>query len=309
MNLRDLEYLVALDDLKHFRKAAELCNVSQPTLSGQLKKLEAHLGVQLVERSNRQVILTDVGRDIAERARQLLRDARNIEELALTHANPMSGRLRMGLIPTVAPYVLPLVMGPIKQQWPLLALQLFEGQTSELVERLHKGDLDLLMLALAVPGTEGFDALLLYEEAFLLAVSSAHPLAAAKTACPNDLAHEQVLLLQDGHCLRGQALDICASSGARGSESYSATSLETLRHMVAAGAGVTLIPSLAQIHTDNEAIHYLTFEKPSPSRQIGLLYRSNSSRRSCFRNLAGTIREAVRPHLEKCEKSSSTISP
>lgn len=296
MNLRDLQYLVAIDELKHFRKAAERCNVSQPTLSGQLKKLEAHLGVQLVERSNRQVFLTDVGREVAERARGILSEAQAIEELAQTHANPMSGLIRTGLIPTVAPYLLPLIMKPIKEHWPDLSLQLFEGQTADLVDRLHKGDMDLLILALGVPGTEGFDALALYDETFVVATPEDHAFAHESVVRETDLANQEVLLLQEGHCLRGQALDICFTSGASTTDGFSATSLETLRHMVAAGAGLTLIPKLAA-RTIDDHLHYVPFHEPAPHRQIGLLYRSNSSRRACFRNLAGTIRTAVKPYL------------
>ena len=297
MNLRDLQYLVAIDDLKHFRKAAEQCHVSQPTLSGQLKKLEAHLGVQLVERSNRTVFLTEVGAEIAARARVVLAEARGIEELAQAHANPMSGRVRTGLIPTVAPYLLPLIMGPIKKAWPLLELQLVEGQTSELVERLHKGDLDLLILALAVPGTEGFDALALYEEPFLLAVPHDHALAARTSVREDDLTDQHILLLEEGHCLRGQALDLCRSNGARTADGFGATSLETLRAMVGAGEGITLVPRLAAPPHADASICYLPFEEPPPHRQIGFLYRSQSNRRVCFRNLAGTVREAVAPRL------------
>lgn len=298
MNLRDLQYLVAIEELKHFGKAASRCHISQPTLSGQLKKLEEHLGVQLVERNNRQVLLTEVGQEIASRAKILLREARNIEELAQSYANPMSGRVRTGLIPTVAPYLLPLVMDPIRNRFPDLELTLLEGQTAELVAQLHEGELDLLILALGVAGTEGFDALHLFDEPFCLAVPSSHALANHAEVTMDDLHDQRILLLQDGHCLRGQALDVCFSAGAQETEGFRATSIETLRHMVAAGAGLTLIPQLAVPVLTAVGVHYLPFAAPAPARQIGLLYRSHTSRRACFRALAGTIREAVTPRLK-----------
>lgn len=298
MNLRDLQYLVAIEELKHFGKAATRCHISQPTLSGQLKKLEEYLGVQLVERNNRQVLLTEVGQEIASRAKILLREARNIEELAQSYANPMSGRVRTGLIPTVAPYLLPLVMDPIRNRFPDLELTLLEGQTAELVAQLHEGELDLLILALGVAGTEGFDALHLFDEPFCLAVPSSHALANHAEVTMDDLHDQRVLLLQDGHCLRGQALDVCFSAGAQETEGFRATSIETLRHMVAAGAGLTLIPQLAVPDLAAVGVHYLPFAAPAPARQIGLLYRSHTSRRACFRALAGTIREAVTPRLK-----------
>ncbi len=298
MNLRDLQYLVAIEELKHFGKAANRCNVSQPTLSGQLKKLEEYLGVQLVERNNRQVLLTEAGQEIASRAKLLLREARNIEELAQSYANPMSGRVRTGLIPTVAPYLLPLVMASIRNRFPELELTLLEGQTAELVAQLREGELDLLILALGVAGTEGFDALHLYDEPFRLAVPSSHRLATHTAVTMEDLQDQRVLLLQDGHCLRGQALDVCFSAGAQETEGFRATSIETLRHMVAAGAGLTLIPQLAVPDLAAIGVHYLPFSAPTPARQIGLLYRSHTARRACFRALAGTIREAVTPRLK-----------
>lgn len=297
MNLRDLQYLVAIEELKHFGRAASRCNVSQPTLSGQLKKLEEYLGVQLVERNNRQVLLTEAGQEIATRAKILLREARHIEELAQSYASPMSGRVRTGLIPTVAPYLLALIIAPIRARFPELELTLQEGQTAELVAQLRAGELDLLILALGAPGTDGFDALHLYDEPFFLATPPDHPLAAREQVTLDDLRDQRILLLQDGHCLRGQALDVCFLAGAQETEGFRATSIETLRHMVAADAGLTLIPQLAVPDLAAPGIRYLPFAAPAPCRQIGLLYRSHTARRACFRALAGTIREAVAPRL------------
>ncbi|MDJ0839233.1 MAG: DNA-binding transcriptional regulator OxyR [Acidobacteriota bacterium] len=294
MNLRDLQYLVAIDEVKHFGKAAERCFVSQPTLSGQLKKLEEHLGVQLVERHHRKVFLTDVGKEVALIARRVLDETRSIEELARTFTKPMSGRIRVGIIPTVAPYLLPLIVGPIKERWPDLSLQLQEEQTALLVNMLRDGDVDTLILALGVPGTEGFEEEELYDEPFHLAVPRDHPLAERDEIIEEDLSEQTLLLLQDGHCLRGQALEVCYSAGAREDMSFRATSLETLRHMVASGAGVTLMPRLAvpgPVSPDG-LIRYLPFASPGPMRKIGMLYRTNAGRRSSFLKLAEEIRAA-----------------
>lgn len=290
MNLRDLEYVVALDEEQHFHRAAERCFVSQPTLSGQIKKLEDTLGIQLVERNGRQVRMTEAGREVAQQARRVLAEARAIKDLAAAFRDPLKGRLQMGVIPTVAPYLLPLFMARLRKRYPELQLFLHEQQTAVLLERLRRSELDLLILALPVETNE-FAELDLYHEPFLLTVPSSHPLAAHKHATLDQLRGQDVLLLEEGHCLRGQALDVCLLAGASEFRGFRGTSLETVRQMVAEGIGITLMPQLAA--GKEEGIRYLPFAEPAPTRRIGLLYRKGSYRQAAFKAIAEVVREVA----------------
>jgi len=303
MNLRELQYLVAIDEELHFNKAAERCFVSQPTLSGQLKKLEQELNVVLVERNTRQVVMTEVGSLIAGRARKVLTEVSNIRDIAETYHDPMTGELKVGLIPTLAPYLLPIIMPSIKAQYPGMKLWLHEYQTSVLLEKLKRAELDLLILALPVD-TDEFSQLLLFEEAFELAVPSIlneQALCKQSTAKLEDLAQQEMLLLEEGHCLRGQALDVCFMAGAKENAGFHASSLETLRHMVGEGMGMTLIPELAvpTKHNKQDAVRYIPFESPAPSRQIGLLYRKSSYREEAFVNIQKLIQASIKTKLNK----------
>ena len=244
MNLRDLRYLVALADERHFGRAAERCFVSQPTLSAQVRKLEEYLGVPLVERQPRRVTLTSAGEKIVERARRLLLEADAIVELAKTDRDPLSGAIRIALIPTVGPYLLPHVARRLRKDLPRLKLMLYEFQTAPLLEKLRAGEIDMGILALPVP-LDGLDAEPLYDEPFTLAVPAGHKLADHERVKVDDLKGETLLLLEDGHCLRDQALEVCSRIRVHEDQDYRATSLETLRQMVAAGHGVTLLPQLA----------------------------------------------------------------
>ena len=297
MNLRDLEYLVAVDQVKHFRKAAEKCHVSQPTLSGQLKKLEEHLGVQLMERTSRSVVFTSAGKIIAAKAKAILGQCREMEALAQSFSDPMRASVRLGIIPTLAPYLIPLVMPPLKKAFPELDLQLYEVRTQVLTDMLLEDELDLGLLALPIE-IEALEEVFLFDEPFLLAVSTEHELAAEEPFSYASLGEREVLLLEDGHCLRGQALDLCLRHGAREAERYKATSLETLRQMVVSGGGLTLIPKLAVPRGETvEKIIYRPFEEPAPCRSIGFLYRKTSSRLACFAKLGTLFRQVVEPHL------------
>ena len=294
MNLRDLEYLIAVEEERHFHKAAERCFVSQPTLSGQLKKLEQELDILLVDRNNRQVIMTEAGQMIAEQARKVLAEARAIKEIASTFHDPMAGELHVGLIPTVAPYLLPVIMPVLKKSYPKLKLWLHEQQTAVLLKQLRKAELDLLILALPVETNE-FSEIDLFNESFVLAVPKDEQLAKKKTIRLSDLDDREMLLLEEGHCLRGQALDVCFAAGASEQSGFKATSLETLRHMVAEGMGMTLLPELSvpkKISKD-DTICYLPFTKPQPSRRIGMLYRKGSYREETFFNMAGVIKGII----------------
>ena len=299
MNLRELEYLVAVEEEKHFNKAAERCFVSQPTLSGQLKKLEHELGVMLVERSTRHVVMTEVGRIIATRARQVLSDIREIRDIAGTYHDPMAGELHVGLIPTVAPYLLPTIMPVLNQSYPSLKLWLHEYQTSVLLDKLKRAELDLLILALPVDTNE-FSQLELFKEAFELAIPVDQAASMPQLITLDHLANQEMLLLEEGHCLRGQALDVCFMAGARENTGFHASSMETLRHMVGEGMGMTLIPELAVPvkHIPQDAVHYIPFKSPKPSRQIGLLYRKGSYRESAFIQIQGVIQSAIKQRIK-----------
>lgn len=294
MNLRELQYLVALDEERHFHKAAERCYVSQPTLSGQLKKLEDELGVLLVERTNRQVNMTEVGKAIAQQARKVLAETKAIKEIADTFHDPMAGELHLGLIPTVAPYLLPYIMPAIKQHCPKLKLWLHEHQTHVLLEKLRDAELDLLILALPVDSDE-FAERDLFKEPFQLAVPGNEQLASQPLISLQDLHHREMLLLEEGHCLRSQALDVCFMAGATENVAFHASSLETLRHMVGEGMGITFMPELAvpAKQTKKDPIRYLSFKDPKPSRRIGMLYRKSSYRHSTFTTLQEIIMQAL----------------
>src|SRR3546814_4083286 len=239
MNLRDLRYLAAVAEHRHFGKAAEACFVSQPTLSTQLKKLEQELGVQLVERNPGHILLTEAGERVLERAQVMLRAADDIRSIARRAADPDAASLRIGLIPTLAPYLLPHVVPELHERFPKVELLLVEEKTEVVLQRLREGRLDAGVLALPVPD-EHLHVEPLFEEDFLLAVPCEHHL--ATTTAPVDprvLVDEQVLLLEEGHCLRDQALAVCQMAGASERSGCRATSMEPLRRMVAGGVGVT----------------------------------------------------------------------
>ena len=287
MNLRDLHYLVALADHKHFGRAAEASFVSQPTLSTQIRKLEDELGVTLVERNPRKVLLTDAGRQIVARAREVLNEIEQIKRIAASDRDPAAGSLRLGIFPTLGPYLLPHVLATIRERFPRLELLLVEEKSPELLQRLREGKLDVAILALPVHD-DSLHAEFLFEEPFLLASPEAHPLAAHRTLRLADLEHEHLLLLEDGHCLRDQALEVCRMSGADEKQGFRATSLETLRQMVAANVGVTLLPVLAVqppiAHTGN--VHVTPFRGRAPSRRIAMFWRKSSALHAFLRQLS-----------------------
>ncbi len=290
MNLRDLQYLVALSETGHFGEAAERCHVSQPTLSAQIKKLEEYLGVQLFERQPRKVTLTDVGRRILERARRVTQEADDIRELARASRDPLTGKLKVGLIPTIAPYLLPRVAARLRKRLPELQLLLYEYQTGPLLERLRSGDLDLAILALPAD-TTGLETRSLFAESFLVAMPRSHRLTARKRLKPADLAGETLLLLEDGHCLRDQALEVCGNVPVGEDQDYRATSLETLRQMVAAGLGVTLIPRLAAEGpiAGARGLEFRPFSPPTPSRMVGAAWRKSSTREGAIEAVCDVI--------------------
>jgi LysR family transcriptional regulator, hydrogen peroxide-inducible genes activator len=300
MNLRDLRYLVALADERHFGKAAERCFVSQPTLSAQVRKLEDYLGVPLVERQPKRVALTPTGEKVVARARVLLHEADAIVELAKSDRDPLAGQLKLALIPTVGPYLLPHVAGRLRRELPRLKLMLYEYQTEPLLERLRAGELDVGVLALPVP-LDGLECTELYDEPFTLAVPAAHPLADEDKVHVDDLRGETLLLLEDGHCLRDQALDVCRRVRVNEAQDYRATSLETLRQMVAAGHGITLLPELAAETPVGTArgLRVKPFARPTPGRTVGAVWRKSTTRTPAIEAIASTIRSTMKEHGRK----------
>lgn len=290
MNLRDLRYLVALAEYKHFGKAAEASFVSQPTLSTQIRKLEEELGVALFERAPRKVMLTDVGREIVARARAILDDVEQIRGIARRTMDPESGTIRLGIFPTLGPYLLPHVVPQIRARFPRLELLLVEEKTEVLLKQLHEGRLDAAVLAQPLH-EDRLHQEFLFEEPFVLAVPRGHALASRKMLKLDDLADQSLLLLEDGHCLRDQALEACQLAGANERAGFRATSLETLRQMVGSGVGITLLPTLATKPpvAQSTDVALVEFRGRAPSRRIAMVWRKSSAMTPFLKSLAGVI--------------------
>jgi LysR family hydrogen peroxide-inducible transcriptional activator len=291
MNLRDLRYLVALSEYRHFGKAAEACFVSQPALSMQIQKLEKDLGTALLERNNKSVLLTPIGKTITEKARTVLQEVDQIYEIAKLAEGPYSSELRIGIIPTLAPYLLPIIMPVLTNKLPKARFYWIEQQTEQLIQKLKTGTLDAALLAMPVSETS-FKSEELFKEEFLVAVPPKHALSKRKNIKLNDLSNENVLLLEEGHCMRDQTLELCHQLNAKETQNFRATSLETLRHMVAAGNGITLMPKLAQ--QSNDSITYIPFREPKPMRTIGLYWRLSSVRGSLLTQVGLYIGATIR---------------
>jgi len=303
MNIRDLKYLTALAEHKHFGRAAESCFVSQPTLSTQIKKLEEELGVTLVERDNKKVMLTNIGITISERANDILSDIDEIKALAKQAADPESGELTLGLIPTIGPYLLPYAVKAIRKRFPDVKLYLHEAQTHVLTDMLKTGKVDAAIMALPV-ADDRIENYPMYAEAFFAALPMGHSLSKSTILKPSQLKNEEMMLLEDGHCLRDQALEICHKMGSHEMSGFRATSLETLRQMVASGAGVTLLPTLAaeSSQCSESDISIIPFTEPQPKRDIGIFYRPSSPRKDLFQEIGRTIADrlpkGLKNHLE-----------
>lgn len=286
MNLKDLKYLVALAEHHHFGKAAESCFVSQPALSMQIKKLEEYLGVLLIERMNNKFIFTQVGEIIVGEARNILLRVDVLKELAHQAKDPFEGVLRIGIIPTLAPYLLPCIALKLNALYPKVIIHWVEGMTEDLINKLDQGLLDCALLATSPD--ENFIIQSLFDEAFFLAVSLNHPFATRNAVKLSDLKNQTLLLLDDGHCLREQTLAVCYKAQASESTSYRATSLETLRYMVAAGAGVTLMPKLSCLQ--NTSIQYLAFSSPAPARTISMVWRKSTAKTILLQHMVEQIK-------------------
>ncbi len=314
MNLRDLKYLVAVAEYRNFRKAAEACFISQPTLSMQLKKLEEYLQIQLIERDNRNVLLTPAGNQIVEKAKLILDLEKQIKDSAKSFQNPFEGDVRIGAFPTLAPYYFPKIMPKINKAFPKLKVYLFEEKTEILIDKLEQGKIDFAFLATPVNSLK-LSHQIVFAERFLVAVSDKNelvrkykPIAPTTLTLPrkqgrehgenlpllaggdkeggkerlikkvltvSDIATQNLLLLEDGHCLREQALEFCTINSLAENSSFRATSLETLRQMVVSNMGITLVPEIAAVET--KGIKYLPLDKSiKAGREIGLYFRDNS---------------------------------
>lgn len=281
-SVRQLEFLVAAARTLNFRAAARLCHISQPALSGQIARLEQGLGVALFERNRRRVLLTPVGSIVAERAQRLLTDLDEICAAAQAHASPFSGHLRLGVIPTVAPFVMREALALVHQRCPQLEVLLREEQTGASLELLKGGKLDAVLLALEADLGE-VETAPLFRDPFVFAAASGHPLEHSETVSESELAGQRVILLEDGHCLKDQAWSICRAHGVNDFVEFRATSLSTLAQMVAGGAGVTLLPalSLASLR-ELPGLMVRPFADPVPYRTIGLAWRPTTPRRALF---------------------------
>ena len=292
LKLKDLRYLVAVADQRHFGRAAAQCFVSQPTLSAQLKKLEQSLGVQLIERAPNNVSLTQAGEQVVARARRILEATDEVVTLARSQRDPLAGRLRVALLPTIGPYLLPQVAPAVRKALPRVELRLYEYQTGPMLEKLHAGELDVGILALPVE-LAGLESRELYREPFTVALPERHRLAAQQSVRVADLKGEKLLLLEEGHCLRDQALEVCSRVGVSEQQDFRATSLETLRQMVATGAGVTLLPELAGrgAYRNARGVVLRPFARPAPARQVGALWRRSTARAGAIDALCKLIAE------------------
>lgn len=293
LSLRDLEYAVAVARERHFGRAADRCGVSQPTLSEQVRKLEAVLGFALFERTKRSVEPTRRGEAVLRQAETLLGDARRLLEDARGSAEPLSGELRLGTIATLGPYYLPSVIALGRRQFPRLALRLREGTTAELIVALRNGELDAILVALPVP-MDGLVAEPLFFEPFRLACPNDHELARRPHVGLRELKRGPLLLMEDGHCLRDQAVALCDPHPLPNQSRY-ASSLEMLRHMIAAGEGISVIPLLAAAeHTSMHGmIAYRELEDPRAGRAIALVWRVTETRADDLRTVAAFMREEL----------------
>jgi LysR family hydrogen peroxide-inducible transcriptional activator len=304
LSLRDMEYAVAVADERHFGRAAERCHVSQPALSAQVKKLEATLGVQLFERTSRGVIVTGIGRRLIAQARRMLDEGRHLLEIA-SASGPLSGELVVDAIATLGPYVVPHILRPLREEFPAASFVLREGRTADILAALDSGQSDLALISTPIL-EEGRAVIPLFDEPFV----AIHP---ADTALGNrtpitieDLEGAEILLLEEGHCLRDQALALCTRAGVR--TQRHATSLETLRHMVAAGAGCSLMPALAAESRESFGglLRYTPIDDARACRSIALAFRASDPRAEHFARIGETIRDSMPASVRRAGGNKQT---
>jgi LysR family hydrogen peroxide-inducible transcriptional activator len=296
ITLRQLRYLGALAEHRHFGRAAEACAVTQPALSMQIRDLEKFLGVELVERRPGEAVLTEVGVEVARRGERMLAAVRDLVDLARHRSRILGGRLMLGIIPSLAPYVLPKILPMLQLRYPDLRVELRETQTKFLIHELVRGTLDVVMLALPVSEAE-VETIRLFDDPFLFAVPANDPRPESSRVAAHDIDPQQLILLEEGHCLRDQALAYCADSRSgvgNGAMGLGATSLATVMQMVANGYGVTLVPEVAiDVEVRDERVKLLRFAPPQPGRSIGLAWRHSSPRKVDFVALGQIVTETL----------------
>lgn len=293
ITLKQLRYLGALAEHRHFGKAAEACSVTQPALSMQIRNLEKFLGVDLVERRPGEVSLTDVGAEVVRRGDRMLAAARDLVDFAHHHGRPLTGRLRLGVIPTVAPYLLPKILPVLHRRYLDLRVELRETQTRVLLEELTRGALDVVMLALPIQEPD-LETIRLFDDPFLLAVPADDPRPETARVSADDIDRQRLILLEEGHCLRDQALAYCGNAANAGAMGLGATSLATVMQMVANGYGVTLVPQVAvDVEVRDERIKLLRLASPQPGRIVGLAWRQTSPRKVDFIALGQLVTETL----------------
>lgn len=289
--LRQLQYIVALNSEGSFSKAAETCYVTQSTLSAGIKELETILGLTLVDRKSRKVSFTAAGEEILGDAEDILKRVENMTGRIKTMGEPMSGPLRLGVIPTIAPYLLPKILSPLGEKFPKLEIRLYEDLTERLLQQLREGRIDIALIAFPYD-LDAMDHDILFEEPFLLACPAANP--RPKSALTlDDLDSENLLLLEDGHCLRDHALKACKLQAPGTRKTFSASSLPTLIQMVAHGYGSTLLPEMIAENELPNTVKLIPFKTPKPTRQIGLTWMSGSHRANDFKLLAKTMKNLL----------------
>ena len=293
ITLRQLRYLEALAQHRHFGRAAEACAVTQPALSMQIRELEQELEVELVERRAGAIVLTEIGQEVARRGERVLAATRDLVDFARHRGRILSGGLKLGVIPSLAPYVLPKLLPVLQARYPELRIELRETQTRVLVEELLGGDLDLILLALPIPDPE-IETLRLFEDPFLLAVPADDPLPETARVTPSQIDRDRLILLEEGHCLRDQALAYCGKGRGDSTLGLGATSLATVMQMVANRYGVTLVPEVAvDVEVRDERVKLLRFAAPEPGRTVGLGWRRTSPRKVDFIALGQLVVEAL----------------
>lgn len=293
LSLRDLEYVVAVSETLHFGKAAERCGVSQSALSAQVKKAEGLLGADIFERTNKKVFMTPKGEALVTQARRVLLEANRLFTMSQTWADPMSGRLRLGAIETLGPYYFPRILAPLKKAYPGLQPSLIEGRTNDLIRQLHAGEIDTALLSLPFD-SEGLVSEPLFYEPFVLMLPSAHPLAGAPEARIDAILGDDLVMLEDGHCLRDQTLELCERIGKSPSRQH-ATGIETLRYIVAVQNGYSIVPTLAAVNgsTLGGLLTYRVFDQTPPGRSISLVWRTSADDRPEFRLLAKFLKDSL----------------
>ncbi|UVF19500.1 LysR substrate-binding domain-containing protein [Microvirga terrae] len=295
VTLRQLRYFEALARMKHFGMAADQCSVTQPALSMQIKELERELGVELVERRGNAIAVTPTGQEIASRAEAILNQVRELSDFARQNQGVLTGALRLGIIPSIAPYLLPAILTEVARHYPALDLQIRETQTGALVEELVRGDLDAALLALPIQQPQ-VETMALFDDRFLIAVQSQAAQGWADSDLRTRIGQERLLLLEEGHCLRDQALQFCHIANMQARRALGAASLTTIMQMVAAGHGITLLPELcAQAEVDRQRVALIEFPEDAPMRTVGLAWRRTSTRKSDFMALGHLIRSIRQP--------------